>query len=93
MYGLTVSGPGLMPFVDPAFRVGSDPVELVVEASAGMARAKVASGPCSAGGVLGDVDNNSRVDFFDALLVDAVQPESLDDPAQQRRYIAGRCQR
>ena len=70
VYGLTVSGPGLIPFVDPAFRVAAGPVELVVEASAGMARAKAASsGSCSLGGVLGDVDNNGRVDFFDALLV------------------------
>ncbi len=67
VYGLTVSGPGLMPFVDPAFRVAAGPVDLVVEASAGMARAKTASsGPC---GVLGDVDDNGRVDVFDALLV------------------------
>ena len=37
VYGLTVSGPGLMPFVDPAFRVGDQvTVELVVEASAGL---------------------------------------------------------
>ena len=36
----------------------------------GISRAKTAlSGPCSSGGVLGDVDNNGRVDFFDALLV------------------------
>ena len=70
VYGLTVSGLGLMPFVDPAFRVAALPVDLVVEASAGLSRAKVASsGPCSLGGVLGDVDNNGRVDFFDALLV------------------------
>ena len=70
VYGLTVSGPGLMPFVDPAFRVAAGPVDLVVEASAGMARAKTAlSGSCFSGGVLGDVDNNGRVDFFDALLV------------------------
>ncbi len=64
VYGLTVSGPGLMPFVDPAFRVAAGPVELVVEASAGLSRAKAASS-C---GVLGDVDNNDGVDFFDALL-------------------------
>ena len=70
VYGLTVSGVGLMPFVDPAFRVAAGPVELVVEASAGMVRAKAAlSGSCFSGGVLGDVDNNGRVDFFDALLV------------------------
>ena len=75
VYGLTVSGPGLMPFVDPAFRVGSGSVAVeLVEASAGMARAKTAldehdAGYCFSGEVLGDVDNNSRVDFFDALLV------------------------
>ena len=59
VYGLTVSGPGLRPFVDPAFRVAAGPVELVVEASAGLSRAKAASS-C---GVLGDVDNNDGVDF------------------------------
>ena len=64
VYGLTVSGPGLMPFVDSALRVAADPVYLVVEASAGLSRAKAASS-C---GVLGDVDNNDGVDFFDALL-------------------------
>ena len=64
VYGLTVSGPGLMPFVDPAFEVMAGPVDLVVEAAAGRARAKTASS-C---GVLGDVDANERVDVFDALL-------------------------
>ena len=76
VYGLTVSGPGLIPFVDPAFQVGSGPVAVeLVEASASMARAKTTdeheslAEVCSAAGVLGDVDNNSRVDFFDAVLV------------------------
>ena len=70
VYGLTVSGPGLTPFVNPVFRVAAGPMDLVVEASAGLSRAKAAfSEPCSSGGVLGDVDNNDRVDFFDALLV------------------------
>ena len=64
--GLAVSGAGLVPYVDPAFRVeaGMAPVDIVVEASGGIRHAKVASG-----GVLGDVDNNGRVDIFDALLV------------------------
>ena len=64
--GLTVSGEGLVPYVDPAFRVeaGMAPVDIVVEASGGILHAKVASG-----GILGDVDNNGRVDIFDALLV------------------------
>ena len=63
MYGLTVAGAGLVAYVDPEFRVGMGPVDIVVEA-AGVPRGKV-----TAGGILGDVDNNNRVDFFDALIV------------------------
>ena len=64
VYGLTVSGEGLVPYVDPAFRVeaGMTPVEVVVAASA---RAKRLQGV----GLLGDVDGNGRVDMVDALLV------------------------
>ena len=67
VYGLTVSGPGLVPYVDPAFRVeaGMAPLEVVVEAPGRVPSAKAAS----SGGILGDVDNTGRVDFFDALLV------------------------
>ena len=66
VYGLTVSGPGLIPFVDPAFRVeDGGMVNIVVEASARLARAKTALS-C---GVSGDVDANKRVDIFDALYV------------------------
>ena len=66
VYGLTISGPGLVPYVDPAFRVetGMVPLEVVVEAPGSLPSAKVASG-----GLLGDVDNTGDVDFFDALLV------------------------
>ena len=66
VYGLTVSGPGLVPYVDPAFRVeaGMAPLDLVVEGPGNVPSAKVASG-----GILGDVDNTGGVDFFDALLV------------------------
>ena len=66
IYGLTVSGPGLVPLVDPAFQRATDrrPVELVVEAPGSIPRAKV-----TAKGILGDVDNNGQVDFSDALLV------------------------
>ena len=64
MYGLTVAGAGLVAYVEPEFRVGMGPVDLVVEAAAGVPRGKV-----TAGGILGDVDNNNRVDFFDALIV------------------------
>ena len=66
VYGLTVSGPGLIPLVDPAFRVAADrgSVDLVVETLDSTPRAKGA-----ATGILGDVDNNAQVDLFDALLV------------------------
>ena len=66
VYGLTVSGPGLVPYVDPAFRVeaATASLDIVVEAPGRGPSAKVASG-----GILGDVDNTGRVDFFDALLV------------------------
>ena len=66
-YGLTVSGPGLVAYVDPAFRVqaGMAPLDLVVEAPGRVPTAKAAS----SGGILGDVDNTGDVDFFDALLV------------------------
>ena len=67
VYGLTVSGPGLVPYVDPAFRVGTGmaPLEMVVEAPGSSPRAKMASSDR----ILGDVDNTGQVDFFDALLV------------------------
>ncbi len=67
VYGLTVSGPGLVPYVNPAFRVdqGLAPLDLVVEAPGVAPRGKAAS----SGGILGDVDNTGAVDFFDALLV------------------------
>ena len=65
VHGLTVSGPGLVTYVDPAFRVeaGMEPVDFVVK-QAGLPRGKVA-----ATGLPGDVDNNGRVDVVDALLV------------------------
>ena len=66
-YGLTVSAPGLVPYVDPAFRMeaGMAPLNLVIEASGRVSPAKGAS----TGAILGDVDNTGRVDFVDALLV------------------------
>ena len=66
VYGLTVSGPGLLTYVDPAFRVeaGMMPVDLVLEEAGPVPSEKVAQS-----GVLGDVDNNGRVDLVDALLV------------------------
>ena len=64
VYGLTVSGAGLVAYVDPAFRVGVDKVEIVVEEHSGRARMKR-----TAGGILGDVDNDGQVDASDALYV------------------------
>ena len=65
VYGLTVSGPGRVPFVDPAFRVesGLAPMDVVLEAG------HLPSGKVASGAILGDVDNTGGVDFFDALLV------------------------
>ncbi|MCY3738772.1 MAG: T9SS type A sorting domain-containing protein [Gemmatimonadaceae bacterium] len=67
VYGLTVSGPGLVPYVDPAFRVegAMGPLDLIVETPRRVPPAKAAS----SGGILGDVDNTGDVGFFDALLV------------------------
>ena len=63
VYGLTVSGQGLVAYVNPAFRVGVKEVDIVVEEPGG-ARMKRA-----AGGVLGDVDGNGEVALSDLLYV------------------------
>ncbi|MCY3738599.1 MAG: T9SS type A sorting domain-containing protein [Gemmatimonadaceae bacterium] len=66
VYGLTVSGEGLVTYLDPSFRPqpGMAPPDIVVEEPRGTPRAKAA-----AAAILGDVDNNGRVDIFDALLI------------------------
>ena len=64
VYGLAVAGAGLIAYVDPAFRVGTDPVDVVLAQPGGKARMKVATG-----GILGDVNNDSQVDAFDAVYV------------------------
>ena len=64
VYGLTVSGQGLVPYVDPAFRVGIDEADIVIEEFGGIPLMKRA-----AGGILGDVNNDGQVDLFDALYV------------------------
>ena len=58
VHGLTVWVSGLIPYVDPAFRVeaGMAPLDLVVEAPGSASSAKVASG-----GILGDVDKNCLI--------------------------------
>ena len=90
VYGLTVSGKGLISYVNPTFRVGVDEVDIVVEEH-GSARMKRA-----AGGVLGDVDGNGQVDDFDVLYVLLYSLDSsivLPSTAQRRRYFAWRCER
>ena len=64
VYGLTVSGTGLIPYVNPIFRMGVDEVDIVIEEHGGIPRMKRA-----AGGVLGDVDGNGQVDIVDVLYV------------------------
>ena len=63
IYGLTVSGQGLIPYVDPAFRAGADAVNIVVEVLDSVSQDKGAVSR-----LLGDLDNNGRVDWADALL-------------------------
>ncbi len=69
VYGLTVSGEGLVPYVDPGFglEAGRGPVDLVVEARADGPPAKVATE--GTGGILGDVNNDGQVTMADALVV------------------------
>ena len=66
VYGLTVSGEGLVAYVNPDFRVqaGMAPLDLVVTALNSVPRAKVATA-----GILGDVTNDGLVDLADALVV------------------------
>ena len=64
VYGLTVSGEGLVAYVNPAFRMGIDEADLVIEEHGGIPRMKVA-----AGGLLGDVNNDGQVDISDVLYV------------------------
>ena len=65
VYGLVVSGPGMAPYIDPAFQTEENmaPLEILIP-SVESPVAKVTSS-----GILGDVDNTGKVDFFDALLV------------------------
>ena len=64
VYGLTVSGAGLVAYVNPAFRVGIDEADIVIEEHGGSPRMKLA-----AGGLLGDVNNDGQVDISDVLYV------------------------
>ena len=66
-YGLVVSGPGMVAYVDAEFGVeaGMGPVDIAVEARQGARMQEPQSG------ILGDVDNNGQVDIADGLLVAA----------------------
>ena len=63
-YGLTVSGEGLVAYVDPVFQVGVDEADIVLEEHDGSPRMKLTTGR-----ILGDVNNDGQVDAFDALYV------------------------
>ena len=65
-YGLTVSGVGLIAYVNPAFgvRSGMAPVEVEVGPVGELPRGKALTS-----GVLGDVNGDGQVDLADALLV------------------------
>ena len=68
VYGLLVEGPGLVPYMDPAFRVaaGMAPVELVV--SAGSYWSGKAAKACALCGFLGDAatDSTALVALYEA---------------------------
>ena len=66
VYGLAVTGAGLVSYVDAAFGVwaGMAPVEVVVEGVEGLPRGKALSG-----GILGDVNGDGQVNLADALLL------------------------
>ena len=66
VYGLAVTGEGLVTYVDASFgvRSGMAPVEVVVDAVAGLPRGKALTDQ-----VLGDVNGDGQVTLDDALLV------------------------
>ena len=64
VYGLTISGEGLVAYVDPAFRVGVDEADIVLEEHGGSPRMKLTTDR-----ILGDVNNDGQVNAFDALYV------------------------
>ncbi len=64
VYGLIVSGEGLVAYVDPAFRVEVDEADIVLEEYGSSPRMKLTTDR-----ILGDVNNDGQVDAFDALYV------------------------
>ena len=78
VYGLAVTGAGLVTYVDAAFsvRAGMAPVEVVVDAVGRLPRGKALTD-----GVLGDVNGDGAVNLADALLLVAyVSGESVELP-------------
>ena len=75
-YGLAVWGSDMVAYVDPAFQIrdGMAPVDIVLEERGLSGRLKVV-----AGGLLGDVNGDGRVDIVDALFVAmySVDPSTL----------------
>ena len=65
-YGLVVLGEGLVPYLDVDFRVGSGPVGIEM-AVVNPGRGKVVQTDDQL--LLGDVDKDGRITFFDAVLV------------------------
>ena len=67
-YGLVVSGPGMVTYVDADFgaEVGMGAVDIAVEARRDAPLVEPAQS-----GILGDVDNNGQVDIADGLLIAA----------------------
>ncbi len=66
VYGLTVSGADLIPYINPAFQVGVDEADIVIEEYGGAAFRLMKR---AAGGILGDVNGDGLVDIADALFV------------------------
>ena len=64
VYGLTISGEGLVAYVDPSFRVGNDEADIVLEEHGGSPRMKLTTGR-----ILGDVNNDGQVDVSDVLYI------------------------
>ena len=65
VYGLTVSGADLIPYINPAFQVGVE-ADIVIEEYGGAAFRLMKR---AAGGILGDVNGDGLVDIADALFV------------------------
>ena len=89
VYGLTVSGPGVITHVDPGFRAGPGPVKIVVEARAEASGSAAMKAPVSESRILGDVDANGRVDILDAILVALYSRHPSNTPPNDGNFSLG----